>query len=149
MTVQIMERIVLDGKEYGLASILDIPTDDPRIISHESPEHMGQQHLFNSTACWRRYQGSWEIRDSQLFLSSINGKYQMTGSSPIFASWYSGELAVPQGKRLLYLHGGFGGIHEQDLMIRVEHGRVLSQRVIRNRVRTDPDFCDLNEALPL
>lgn len=28
---------------------------------------------FPSTACWRRYYGTWEIRDRKLFLTNIEG----------------------------------------------------------------------------
>ena len=43
--------------------------------------------------------------------------------APVFASWFTGLLRIPQGKLLKYVHGGFGSLQERDLIISIESSR--------------------------
>lgn len=52
---------------------------------------------------------------------------------PTMASWVTGELRVPQGELLHYVHGGFASVYERDLLLAVEKGRVVGRRVVNNR----------------
>jgi hypothetical protein len=53
--------------------------------------------------------------------------------SPVFASWFTGMLRMPQGKMLEYVHGGFGSLHERDLIVSVESG-VVARRSMLNYI---------------
>ena len=44
--------------------------------------------------------------------------------APVFASWFTGLLRIPQGKLLNYVHGGFGSLQERDLIVSIESGVV-------------------------
>jgi hypothetical protein len=61
----------------------------------------------------------------------------------VFASWFTGELRIPEGNLLRYVHMGFGSVHEQERFIRVEAGIIISERVIDNRGRPIPGEIDL------
>jgi hypothetical protein len=50
-----------------------------------------------------------------------------TTRSPIFASWYTGLLRIPDGKMINYVHGGFGSMFEPDLIFSIESGNITKQ----------------------
>ena len=52
--------------------------------------------------------------------------------APVFADWYSGELRIPEGEILRYVHGGYGTIHERDRLILIERGRLIRSWVRKN-----------------
>ena len=95
MTAQVHEGLILDGVKTSMAFCPPLPKDNPRLI-----ELKGDQGL--NTACWRGYQGSWEIKDGKFFLTGIRGKYQLSDGAPIFASWFTGTIKVPKGNILKY-----------------------------------------------
>jgi len=153
MTAQIHENLILDGKEISMAFCPPLPSRHPRVVKLTSEETTklrmrtakerraaGQEHSFSkldlilgSTACWRRYQGTWEIRDGQFFLISIEGQFKLVGEEPLLADWFTGVLRVPRGDLLAYVHMGFGSVYEEELHIYVERGRVRGTRVYDNR----------------
>lgn len=53
--------------------------------------------------------------------------------SPVFASWFTGVLRMPQGKTLEYVHGGFGSLQERDLIVSIESG-VVARRWMLNYI---------------
>ena len=52
----------------------------------------------------------------------------------VFAHWYSGNLRVPKGKMLEYVHMGYGSKYEQDLLIDVEKGVVVKTHIMDNGI---------------
>ena len=101
MTAQIHECLILDGELFSLACTPPIP-QHPRIICVDEDEVNWDDYspIVFTTACWRRYIGTWEIRDRRFYLTDIEGIYQMTGDEPIFVDEYSGTLRVPFGQRV-------------------------------------------------
>jgi hypothetical protein len=89
--------------------------------------------ILGSTACWRGYVGTWEVRDGQLFQTSIEGRFKLLGKEPLLADWFTGILRVPRGERLAYVHMGFGSVYEEELHIHIGRGRVTGARVYDNR----------------
>lgn len=97
-----------------------------------------------STACWRGYFGSWEIIDDKLYLIELNANikgniaielsYLFPDENKVFANWFSGEIKVPQGEMLEYVHAGYGAIFEKDLILVVENGVLINEYVINNSV---------------
>lgn len=105
------------------------------------------------TACERGYRGIWEICDNKLFLTALEtGDLHFDHGGPklwdgtkvtlaslfpdsgerVFADWYSGKLRCPQGKRVLYVHFGHESKYEQDLLIQIENGVVISEHIQDN-----------------
>jgi len=92
-----------------------------------------------STALWRRYIGSWEIWEDRLYLIGLDAILENgSGASVesifpgfpdrVFAHWYSGELRLPQGRQLKYVHLGYGSVYEFDLFLRIEKGVLVGSR---------------------
>ncbi len=102
------------------------------------------------TALWRGYVGSWEILSDRLYLVGLEAT--MEDGTPanlatlfpayperVFAHWYYGEIRVPQGKLLKYVHQGYNSIYEEDLFILVEKGVVVRTHVRQNGASDSPD----------
>ncbi len=79
-----------------------------------------------STACWREYIGSWSIRRGKLYLTNLEGRFRLEGKEAIFADWFSGELHIPKGKILDYIHMGFDSVYEQEIILTVVDGVVTN-----------------------
>jgi hypothetical protein len=133
MTAQVYEKLMLDGQQTSMACCPSLPKGHPR-IREINPAEMaeGDSRAF-TTACWRGYIGSWEIKDGRLYLIGVIGRFRLKGKEPLFADWYSGVLAVPRGAQLKYVHMGFESVYEEELRIQITNGVVASNRVINNR----------------
>jgi hypothetical protein len=135
MTAQIHEKLIFDGEETSMAFGPPLPENHPRVVEND-PHDAAREDRYGmlfSTACWRCYQGTWEILDGRFFLTDLRGLFRLQGQGPILADWFSGVLRIPKGERLRYVHMGFGSVYEQELHVKVEKGIVTATRVIDNR----------------
>jgi hypothetical protein len=135
LTAQVHEKIRYQGKRMRLASCPHFPEDHPRIseVSEEEIEKLAMDNrteIIFSTACWREYVGSWSIRRGKLYLSKLEGRYRLDGKEAIFADWFTGELRIPKGRMLEYVHAGFNSIYEQEMLLTLERGVVIKTEVI-------------------
>ncbi len=140
MTAQKKEKLLYEGKIYEIATeplgqYLN-KRKDLRIIS-----------LMASSDCWRGYNGDWEIIKDQLFLVKLSGllviksgkgsKENTTDLFPdqekIFADWFSGEIRIPMGNMLEYVHFGYFSIYEKDMYLQFENGILTGKREIDNK----------------
>jgi hypothetical protein len=136
MTAQVNEILFLEGEKTSMAFCPDLPRNHPRIIEADPEEDsLGEDlgFIVNSTACWRGYVGTWEIKEGRLFLVSLQGKYQLLGDEHLPAEWVSGVLRVPRGELLQGVNMGFGSVFEEEIHLKIEKGKVVSSRVIDNR----------------
>lgn len=136
MTAQIHECLILEGDETEMAFCPPIPEGHPRIVEieyHNSSHQDVSDGILFSTACWRGYQGTWEIKDGRFLLVGLRGRLKLLGAEPLFADWFSGVLRIPKGEMLLYVHMGFGSVYEQEIHVKIERGLVVASRVIDNR----------------
>ena len=134
MTAQRADIIIIEGKEYPLFTN---PLED--YWSEKNPKPPIGLPV---TSCWRGYIATWEITDKSLYLIDITVRTPDgdAGLDYIFpyttgkikAIWYSGELRIPQGDCLQYVHGGYESIYASDWMISIEKGEVVSQRYKAN-----------------
>ena len=132
MTAQIPEKLILDGEPVTMTGFPDLPHKDPRIIVLDPGKTHGTGIVY-STACWRRYQGTWEIKDGKLYLVDLEGVFRLVaGHAPIFADWFTGELVIPRGEVIRYVHMGFESTYEQELRISVKAGILVDRRTIDN-----------------
>lgn len=138
MTAQTTESLLYKGEELHMcATPLDIYLSQNG-IKFESA----------STANWRGYQGYWEVKGSdelgyRLYLVRLSAclKYPKRVGldylfpefpNGVFAHWVTGELRCPQGKRLHYVHGGYGSTYEEDLFLSFKEGVLQGTRLIKN-----------------
>lgn len=148
MTAQAMDQIVYKGEEYSLASEPLYP-------------YLGTRNDIRfygfSTDNSRGYTATWELLDDQLFLiglsgtmflndgsdaenaitdairvSSINKLFPDSGDK-VLANWYTGDIRIPQGKVLQYVHMGYGSLYEKDLIIQLVEGKVVNQKELDYR----------------
>ncbi len=142
MTAQVHEMLVLDGAKTSMAFCPPIPADHSRVIEIDrAASGVGDSDAFlRSTACWRGYQGSWEIKDGMFYLVGLRGRLKLLGEEPLLADWFSGILRIPRGQILKYIHMGFGTVYEEEIHIKIERGLVISSRVIDNRGKEFDEF---------
>jgi hypothetical protein len=133
MTAQVDERIIIDGQEMPMACCPPLPVGHARLYEVDDERVLRDEPWLFSTACWRRYMGTWEIRDERLYLVKVVGRYRLAKGGPLFADWVSGVLRVPRGKQIRYVHMGFESVYEEDTFIEVEGGVVAGTRVVDNR----------------
>lgn len=138
MTAQVPEKLILEAKVTRMNFCPPIP-DNPDIITKLPEEEVYKAikageigGIIGSTACWRGYIGTWEIKDGKFFLNNLVGYIKLAKDEPIHATWFTGVLRIPQGELVHYVHMGFGSIYEKELHIKIEAGIVTKQRVIDN-----------------
>ncbi|WP_049782358.1 hypothetical protein [Pseudoxanthomonas suwonensis] len=124
---------MIDGHPRSMMSCPDFPVGSFGIVEVENPG----RGVWYSTACWREYVGTWVLDNGRLFLWRLEGKYRLQNPDPLFASWYSGTLVVPDGRLVHYVHMGFGSIYEREIHITVANGLVTHTEVVDNRARLE------------
>lgn len=138
MTAQMMERIYIDGKPHNMAA----EPLEQYLESLENPPIFVSPH----TACWRGYFGNWKIANNKLYLTGLTGWIQTSEeeSKPIdlidlfpnkkkvFADWFSGEIRVPVGRMIQYVHMGYESTYESNLLFEIRDGLVVSKISISN-----------------
>jgi hypothetical protein len=135
MTAQIAERLLYQGQTWSMCTN---PLNDYFAFGGVSPRFQR-----SCTALWRGYVGLWEIQNDRLYLLELNGTLQDGSAASlatlfpdfparVFAHWYSGTLRIPQGRRLQYVHMGYGSTYERDLLLEIERGVVVATQVQHN-----------------
>jgi hypothetical protein len=151
-TAQEPEVLIYLGKTNDLYST---PLESYFTTNNPRPEvwKQAQKAIFDS-GCWRRYVGTWVIRDETLFLDAlrfpecppvtiVEGGRTNTYVSPLplllpgkelplKADWFTEVIRLPQGKELQYVHMGFGSIYESDHFIKIEMGKVVAAKTVNN-----------------
>jgi len=91
MTAQVHEKLILNGKMTTMMSSPLVPADHEMLIKQRDFQ-IPDTSITRSSACWRKYLGTWEVKDRRFYLVSIEGMFNLKeGSSPVFARWFSGE----------------------------------------------------------
>ena len=58
------------------------------------------------------------------------------GKHEIFADWFSGEIRIPTGKLLKYIHLGYQSIFEKDIFLNFKDGILLSETIKDNQLKS-------------
>ncbi|GAB3727003.1 hypothetical protein GCM10028862_02980 [Luteimonas pelagia] len=139
-TAQSPDVILIHGEEHAL-NTNPLATELKR-LNWDPPED-----IVISSANWRGYIASWEVKDEQLRLTdvtirlhgadrgdyikkSILGELYPSASNGVIADWYSGALIVPQGEITGYVHMGYGSSYESYQVLRIESGRVVEHVIL-------------------
>jgi len=111
-----------------------------------------------SSGNWRGYVATWEIADDKLFLTKVDSWLcegvtqaschqvklselfgdKVENNGKVLAAWFTGQLRVPDGKELQYVHMGYGSTYERDLIFEVKTGNVSGPTIIDNTKRALP-----------
>lgn len=132
MTPQIPERLILNGVEKPILYLHPLlPENHPQILDVGTGK---LSFIHGSSACWRRYEGTWEIKQDKLYLVGLSGQFRLVDNIPVFADWFSGKIIVPQGDILVpdICYAGLT-IYEKEQHLLIEQGVVLKTRLIDNR----------------
>ena len=100
----------------------------------------GYELNMTSTACYRGYLATWQLKNDSLFLIEIrNGCSSMDekkpeyfdlkdefGSDIVFASWVSQVLYIPYGDMIKYIHAGYSSIFEKEKYMYLVDGKLDS-----------------------
>lgn len=136
-TGQEADRIIYEGKEGPLFSN---PLEDYYANGRKRPNFMVKPFV-RSSGNWRGYVAAWRIDDGKLYLINIDA-WLCAGNTErsckpvalrqifpgrvkdgrVLADWFSGELRIPDGKRLQYVHMGYGSTYERDIVFSIEKG---------------------------
>lgn len=133
MTAQIGESILYNGDEYLMAS-------EP--FNQYLQTRNDVEFVSNSSACWRGYYGDWIILDDKLYLKGLKAfikgygevglNYFFRQKQSVFANWFSGEIRIPQGEMLDYIHLGYATLYEKDLFLVFKNGILISKYEVNN-----------------
>jgi hypothetical protein len=133
MTAQVHELLILDGQWTSIASDPPLPANHARVVAASEEHRRKASSIVNSTACWRGYIATWQIKDDRFYLVSIEGRFELVGIEPLLADWFTGELRVPMGEVIDYVHMGFASVFAEELFVRIVNGAVVSRRRVDNR----------------
>ena len=107
--------------------------------------------IYKSTALVRGYIGTWEIKSKKLYLISLLGfvdnnekvdlNYLFPNKTEAFASWYSGDIRIPEGELLNKINLGYTSVFEKDRILTIKEGILISETVKDN---TKPDNINHN-----
>ncbi len=99
------------------------------------------------TSCWRGYVGKWKVKYKKLYLIELSGtlenvpltiplvdtmEHLFPGQKEVFAEWFTGEIRIPIGEMLEYVHMGYHSVFEKDLILEFENGVLISEKEIDN-----------------
>ena len=144
MTAQIEDSLVYEGQGYSLFS-------NP-LESYFDDDHPRPEFRAGNTAILRGYVAGWEIENDTLFLVRLRGQVggddetyavnaREVGVQDLFpwagdrvkATWFTGELRLPQGKLIEYVHRWYESTYEEDLLLTFEKGKLIRREVRDNR----------------
>lgn len=132
MTAQASEVLFYEGEQVAL---LSNPLSDYFAQGGVNPGFVA-----TSSALWRGYVGTWELVNDRLYLVGLDGTLESGEEASlasvfpgfndrVFAHWFTGRLRIPQGKLLNYVHGGYASTYERDVLLTLQNGVVVAQRI--------------------
>ena len=149
MTEQLSETLFYNGIKHWLLS-------EP--LSQFLKDHRRHMrfHMLG-TACWRGYRGTWQVTDSKLYLTKLEGHVDVrktveTGpvlldvtledvfpdsTGPVFAEWFSGGLLCVFGELQRNVRDGYEAVTRQERLFEVHDGVVVGESV---RVREVQEY---------
>lgn len=142
-TAQMSDLLIVDGKEFSLNT-------NPLETQLELKQWKPPEEARISTANWRGYIATWEIKNGKLFLKEVTIRVAdpndehgdlakpitseiFPGMTEVFASWYTGALIVPDGKMTRYVHMGYGSSFDHYQVFRVRAGEVVERLSMTGR----------------
>jgi hypothetical protein len=148
-TAQAPDVIHYEGKRYMLFTN---PLESYFKEGERPKFHIGQGSI--SSGNWRGYVGTWKIEDDTLYLVGLDSwickdlrpeNCKRADLKEIFgekfrngkvkADWFTGDLRMPDGERLQYVHMGYGSVYERDIILSVAAGKITGKQVIDNTKR--------------
>lgn len=159
-TAQEPDILFIEGEKYYLRSNPLEPyfqmTGKPKF--NEKPMKTTSEGSFiegiSSSSNWRGYVATWELENDTLYLREIKNLWEISvdlstifkdrdTSQKIKADWFNGELRIPEGELLKYVHMGYGSVYERDIIYTIKSGQVTNKRVVDNTQKNLPSEYDI------
>ena len=141
-TGQAGDILILDGKKY---SIFTNPLES---WVEKNPNRVPRSNV-TSTALWRGYIATFTVKEHGLYLTNIeilnddpmksmrDMRSVMATVFPhqtdVLADWFTGNIIIPEGKEVQYVHMGYASTYEKYIILRVERGVVQRQSNLDTR----------------
>lgn len=144
-TAQYPDKIVFKGKTYKLH------TNPLEHFFEQFPDRRPRSGIM-STALWRGYIATFEIKNNSLVVKDIeiqvskeqpDGDYQYSWKSvldEVFPNeeeckvdWFSGILILPYGKMKNYVHMGYGSTYSKYILLEILEGTLTEDRKYNNK----------------
>ena len=125
MTAQLHENMIYEGQDVSMFSFPGFPEDHPRIIELTDKQiwAKGEPRRVSSN-CWRRYIGSWVIKEGKLYLLKLDRDYELEGDEPLFADWVTAELHLIMDSDFPELRAGLVGGEKIERVV-IKNGVVI------------------------
>lgn len=142
-TAQYPDKIIYNGKEFKLHS-------NPLETYFEKNPDKRPKGGIMSTALWRGYVATFEVKDNQLFLKDIEIQYHDTTSKESYPykwrsvinevfpnnekikiDWLTGLLVIPHGKLVNYVHMGYGSTYKNYILLEIDKGDLKKEKYFK------------------
>jgi hypothetical protein len=149
-TAQEPDVLIYNSKEYKLFSN---PLESFYTDKETRPKFLVRPHT-TSTANWRGYVATWKLENDYLYLINIDAwlceaaDCQKAELKELFrdkehdervrADWFSGELRIPDGAMVEYVHMGYDSTYEREIILTIQSGQLISEKVIEHSKRVIP-----------
>ena len=139
-TAQYPDKIIYNGKEYNLHS------NPLESYFEKYPDKRPESNIMSS-ALWRGYIATFEVKDNQLFLKDIKIQYSDTiskesntykwrsvikeifpDSKNVKIDWLTGLLVIPHGELVNYVHMGYGSTYENYILLEIDKGDLKKEK---------------------
>ncbi|HEU5290691.1 MAG TPA: hypothetical protein VFU05_08630 [Cyclobacteriaceae bacterium] len=143
MAAQLPDNIILQGEKLDLYS-------NP-LEKFWQNKNKKRPEFHATPICKRGYIATWEIIDKHLILRSVDGnvdkrfflfwkktvKFTLKmlfskARAGVRASWFTGKIRVPLGKRMLYVHNEYDSRFEKEMVITIDKGSVVRTVTLDN-----------------
>ncbi len=131
MTAQASDKLIYNKAELLMAS-------EP-LADYLAQIQLPHKLVAPNTACWRGYFSKWAIDNNKLFLIEWQGfirnhekvgiDYLFPGEEIVFAKWFSGEIRIPVGEMLSYVHGGYASVYEGNMFLVFQNGILVNEYI--------------------
>jgi len=125
MTIQASELLLIEGEEYQLMNVPLMPDSVIQLIPKDS--------YVKSTACYRGYVATWEIKDDKLYLIKLSSSnYELTQKTPVHADWVNDQLIFGNGNYKLSSEYVHLYEFEYEVQITIENGLFVDINKVKN-----------------
>lgn len=139
-TAQYPDKIIYNGEDYSLHS-------NPLETFFEKYPDKRPKGGIMSTALWRGYVATFEVKDNQLYLKDIEIQYYDTILNESYSykwrsfikevfpdieavkiDWLTGLLVIPHGNLVNYVHMGYGSTYKYYILLEIDKGDLKKEK---------------------
>ena len=125
MTIQAGELLFYEGEKHYLINVPSIPDSIIQLI----PRNLYEK----STACYRGYVATWEIKDEKLYLTDLSSSnYEFIQSPPFLADWFNGQIKFGTGNKKLSSSWVSVYDYKFEIHLTIENGLVIEDNIFEN-----------------